>query len=94
MYVVRLADQGLAVSSIRVALAAIRTAHLLADDRVTCERCLGLPLNLQTRFPFPSPLRTQRTPVRPHPAPCPRTGPTHASIASRVLPLGAMGGSE
>ena len=30
MYVVRLADQGLAVSSIRVALAAIRTAHLLA----------------------------------------------------------------
>jgi len=30
MYVVRLADAGLAVSSIRVALAAIRTAHLLA----------------------------------------------------------------
>src|SRR5271165_3622183 len=29
MYVVRLADQGLAMSSIRVALAAIRTAHLL-----------------------------------------------------------------
>ena len=30
MYVVRCADQGLAVSSIRVHLAAIRTAHLLA----------------------------------------------------------------
>src|SRR5262245_43095446 len=30
MYVVRLADAGLAVSSIRVALAAIKTAHLLA----------------------------------------------------------------
>jgi site-specific recombinase XerD len=30
MYVVRLADQGLALSSIRVALAAIKTAHLLA----------------------------------------------------------------
>jgi hypothetical protein len=30
MHVVRLADAGLAVSSIRVALAAIRTAHLLA----------------------------------------------------------------
>ena len=30
MYVVRCADQGLAVSSIRVALAAIKTAHLLA----------------------------------------------------------------
>ena len=30
MYVVRLADLGLAISSIRVALAAIRTAHLLA----------------------------------------------------------------
>jgi hypothetical protein len=30
MYVVRLADAGLAVSSIRVALAAICTAHLLA----------------------------------------------------------------
>jgi site-specific recombinase XerD len=30
MYVVRLADSGLAVSSIRVALAAIKTAHLLA----------------------------------------------------------------
>jgi hypothetical protein len=30
MYVVRLADRGLAVSSIRVALAAISTAHLLA----------------------------------------------------------------
>ena len=31
MYVVRRADDGLAVSSIRVALAAIRTAHLLAE---------------------------------------------------------------
>jgi hypothetical protein len=30
MHVVRLADAGLAVSSFRVALAAIRTAHLLA----------------------------------------------------------------
>jgi hypothetical protein len=30
MYVVRCADHGLAVSSIRVALATIRTAHLLA----------------------------------------------------------------
>ena len=34
MYVVRLADQGLAVSSIRVALAAIRTAHLLAGRSI------------------------------------------------------------
>ena len=32
MYVVRLADAGLAVSSIRVALAAIKTAHLLAGQ--------------------------------------------------------------
>jgi site-specific recombinase XerD len=34
MYVVRLADQGLAVSSIRVALAAIRTAHLLTGRSI------------------------------------------------------------
>jgi integrase len=34
MYVVRLADQGLAVSSIRVAIAAIRTAHLLAGRSI------------------------------------------------------------
>jgi site-specific recombinase XerD len=34
MYVVRLADGGLAVSSIRVALAAIKTAHLLAGRSV------------------------------------------------------------
>jgi site-specific recombinase XerD len=34
MYVVRCADQGFAVSSIRVALAAIRTAHLLAGRSV------------------------------------------------------------
>ena len=34
MYVVRLADQGLAVSTIRVALAAIRTAHLLAGRSI------------------------------------------------------------
>jgi site-specific recombinase XerD len=34
MYVVRLADQGRAVSSIRVALAAIRTAHLLAGRSI------------------------------------------------------------
>ena len=41
MYVVRRADDGLTVSSIRVALAAIRTAHLLA----------GVPLDLaQPRF--------------------------------------------
>ncbi len=41
MYVTRRADDGLAVSSIRVALAAIRTAHLLA----------GIPLDLrQPRF--------------------------------------------
>ena len=37
MYVVRCADQGFAVSSIRVHLAAIRTAHLLAGRcRSTC----------------------------------------------------------
>ena len=35
MYVVRCADQGFAVSSIRVHLAAIRTAHLLAVEGVT-----------------------------------------------------------
>jgi len=41
MYVTKRADHGLAVSSIRVALAAIRTAHLLA----------GIPLDLrQPRF--------------------------------------------
>jgi len=41
MYVTRRADDGLAVSSLRVALAAIRTAHLLA----------GIPLDLrQPRF--------------------------------------------
>jgi hypothetical protein len=34
MYVVRCADQGFAVSSIRVHLAAIRTAHLLAGRSV------------------------------------------------------------
>src|SRR5689334_18374464 len=34
MHVVRLADAGLAVSSIRVALAAIRTAHLLAGRAI------------------------------------------------------------
>jgi hypothetical protein len=34
MHVVRLADAGRAVSSIRVALAAIRTAHLLAGRAV------------------------------------------------------------
>jgi site-specific recombinase XerD len=34
MYVVRLADQGLTVSTIRVALAAIRTAHLLAGRSI------------------------------------------------------------
>jgi site-specific recombinase XerD len=34
MYVVRLADSGLAVSSIRVHLAAIRTAHLLAGRSI------------------------------------------------------------
>ena len=34
MFVVRLADAGLAVSSIRVALAAIRTAHLLAGRSI------------------------------------------------------------
>jgi hypothetical protein len=34
MHVVRLADAGLAVSSIRVALAAIRTAHLLAGHAI------------------------------------------------------------
>ena len=34
MYVVRLADQGRAVSSIRVVLAAIRTAHLLAGRSI------------------------------------------------------------
>ncbi len=41
MYIVRRADDGLAVSSIRVALAAIRTAHLLAG--------IGLDLS-QPRF--------------------------------------------
>ena len=39
MYVVRRADDGLTVSSIRVALAAIRTAYLLA----------GVPLDLSSR---------------------------------------------
>ena len=62
MYVVRLADQGLAVSSIRVALAAIRTAHLLAGRSIDL-RHARLPWSLKA-----SPARRASVPAaRPHP---------------------------
>jgi hypothetical protein len=65
MYVVRLADQGLAVSSIRVALAAIRTAHLLAGRSIDLRHPrLAMVLEGVTRSKGVRP-RRQAAPARP-----------------------------
>ena len=88
MYVVRCADQGFAVSSIRVHLAAIRTAHLLAGlsldlrhprlamvvEGVT--RAKGVRPRRQAAPAVPGVLRLMLAPA---PPPTPRSAPARPS---------------
>jgi len=78
MYVVRLADQGLAVSSIRVALAAIATAHRLA----------GIALDLRhPRFAMVLEGITRSTGVRPRRQAAPAVpGVLRLMLSSRGAP--------
>jgi site-specific recombinase XerD len=94
MYVVRLADQGLAVSSIRVALAAIRTAHLLAGRSIDLRHPrLAMVLEGVTRSKGVRP-RRQAAPAVPgllrlmlakRPSPALPPGPREAIVARKAI---------